>query len=63
MLRTISPEHTLWEAILPEPCLRMPAELESIDRLLDDVAFFDPYRAFFDPVAGRPSTPSRRTCG
>jgi len=57
MLRTISPDHTLWEAILPEPCLRMPAELESVDRLLDDRAFFEPYRAFFDPVAGRPSIP------
>jgi IS5 family transposase len=57
MLRTISPPPSLWEAILPEVALRMPAELEAVDRLLDDPVFFEPYRAHFDPVMGRPSTP------
>jgi transposase, IS5 family len=57
MLRTISPQPSLWEAMLPEVALRMPAELEAVDRLLDDPAFFEPYRAHFDPVCGRPSTP------
>ena len=57
MLRTISPERTLWEAILPEACLAMPSELEAVDRLLDNTKFFEPYRAHFDPVAGRPSIP------
>lgn len=57
MLRTINPERTLWEAILPEGVLRMPAELEAVDRLLDDAAFFEPYRALFDPEHGRPSIP------
>lgn len=37
--------------------LRMPAELESVDRLLDDPEFFEPYRAHFDPIWGRPSSP------
>ena len=45
MLRTINPQASLWEAILPDVALRMPAELESVDALLDDPAFFEPYRA------------------
>ena len=36
MLRTVNAQPTLWEAILPEMCLGMPAELEAVDRLLDD---------------------------
>ena len=28
MLRTLNAQPTLWEAILPEMCLGMPAELE-----------------------------------
>jgi IS5 family transposase len=35
----------------------MPAELEAVDRLLDDPVFFEPYRAHFDPRHGRSSTP------
>jgi IS5 family transposase len=35
----------------------MPAELEAVDRLLDDPRFFEPYRAFFHPILGRPSIP------
>jgi transposase, IS5 family len=57
MLRTMNPHSSLWESILPECCLRLPAELDSVDRLLDDAAFFEPYRAHFDPEHGRPSIP------
>jgi IS5 family transposase len=57
MLRTVSEQPTLWESILPEPCLRLPAELEAIDRLLDDERFFEPYRRFFHASLGRPSIP------
>ena len=32
MLRTVNAQPTLWEAILPEMCLGMPAELEAVDR-------------------------------
>jgi transposase, IS5 family len=46
---------TLWETVLPLECQRLPAELEAVDALLDDVRFFAPYRAIFDPVLGRPS--------
>jgi IS5 family transposase len=57
VLRTVNPQPSLWEAVLPECVLAMPAELEAVDRLLDDDAFFEPYRAHFDPVLGRPSIP------
>ncbi len=57
MLRTVSEQPTLWESILPAEALRMPAELEAIDRLLDDERFFEPYRVFFHATIGRPSIP------
>jgi IS5 family transposase len=57
MLRTVGDQPTLWESILPEVCLGMPAELEAVDRLLDDGRFFEPFRAFFHPILGRPSIP------
>jgi len=57
VLRTISPQPTLWESILPECCLNMPAELERIDALLEDPAFFEPFRAHFHISIGRPSIP------
>jgi hypothetical protein len=36
VLRTVNAQPTLWEALLPEACLGLPAELEAVDRLLDD---------------------------
>ena len=57
MLRTLNAQPTLWEALLPEMCLGMPAELEAVDRLLDDPAFFEPFLAHFHAVLGRPSLP------
>jgi IS5 family transposase len=57
MLRTVNEQPTLWESILPEVCLRLPAELEAVDRLLDDERFFEPYRRFFHASLGRPSIP------
>jgi IS5 family transposase len=47
----------LWESVLPVEVLRMPAELEAVDRLLDDERFFAPYRRFFHATIGRPSIP------
>jgi IS5 family transposase len=49
MLRTTNPQHSLWEAILPEGCLGLPAELARVDTLLDDPAFLAPLAAHFDP--------------
>jgi len=57
MLRTVSDEQTLWESILPAAVLGMPAELERVDRLLDDPRFFEPFRAHFHATLGRPSIP------
>jgi IS5 family transposase len=57
MLRTLNAQPTLWDALLPEMCLRLPAELEAVDRLLDDPVFFEPFRAHFHATLGRPSIP------
>jgi IS5 family transposase len=35
----------------------MPAELVRVDELLDDPAFFEPFRPYFSPTFGRPSIP------
>ena len=42
MLTTVNAQPTLWEAILPEAVLGLPAELEAVDSLLDDAVFFEP---------------------
>ena len=57
MFRTIGDPVSLWESLLPEEVRRLPGELARVDALLDDPAFFAPFRPFFDPRAGRPSTP------
>src|SRR5918911_5388005 len=57
MLRTRNDQPTLWESVLPEDLLRLPAELAGVDTLLDDERFFAPFQAHFDPVFGRPSIP------
>ena len=57
MFRTLNAQPTLWEAILPEMCLGMTAELEAVDRLLDDPTLFEPFVAHFHAVLGRPSLP------
>jgi transposase, IS5 family len=57
VLRTTSPQASLWEAILPSEVLGLPAELTMVDRLLDDSVFLQPFRAHFDPTSGRPSIP------
>lgn len=56
-MRTVNDQPTLWESILPAAVLGMPAELEAVDRLLDDPRFFEPYRRFFHASLGRPSIP------
>jgi transposase, IS5 family len=57
MLRTTNPQHSLWDAILPDACLGLPAELARVDALLDDARFFAPLADHFDPRIGRPSVP------
>lgn len=57
MLRTLGDPVSLWESLLPEEVLRLPAELAGVDALLDDPVFFAPFVPFFSLTAGRPSTP------
>ena len=57
VLRTTNDQATLWDSILPAEVLALPAELERVDALLDDPAFFAPFTGHFDPVMGRPSIP------
>jgi transposase, IS5 family len=57
MLRTVGDQPTLWESLLPPEALVMPAELERVDRLLDDERFFAPFVPFFHATHGRPSIP------
>jgi IS5 family transposase len=57
MLTTRNPSQTLWETILPECLLPLPAGLAEVDKLLDDPSFFEPFRPFFSPYFGRPSIP------
>lgn len=57
MLRTRNVQPSLWESVLPEVCLRLPAELERVDAWLDDERFFAPFVPHFSPRMGRPSIP------
>jgi transposase, IS5 family len=57
VLRTTNPQQALWEAILPEPCRLLPAELAAADRLLDDPVFMAPLATSFHATLGRPSIP------
>lgn len=57
MLRTVCPQPTLWDAILPEAARGLPPGLAEVDALLDDRRFFEPFVAFFSTRTGRPSIP------
>jgi transposase, IS5 family len=57
VLKTVSDQPTLWDAILPSELLVLPAELAGVDALLDDPVFFAPFAAYFDARIGRPSIP------
>jgi transposase, IS5 family len=57
MLRMRNVQPSLWESVLPEVCLRLPAELARVDEWLDDDRFLAPFKAHFDPRLGRPSVP------
>jgi IS5 family transposase len=57
MFRAYGPGPSLWEPVLPPEALVIAAELAQVDKLLDDRAFFEPFRPFFDPSRGRRSIP------
>jgi IS5 family transposase len=57
VLRTVGPQGSLFEVLLPAGMRVLSGELAAIDGLLDDERFFAPFRVFFDPTEGRPSIP------
>ena len=57
MLRTRNGQPSLWESVLPEICLRLPAELERVDAWLDDDRFFAPFVPYFSAADGPPVDP------
>jgi transposase, IS5 family len=57
VLRTVSDQPTLWDAILPSELLVLPVELARVDAMLHDSLFFAPLAAYFDARIGRPSIP------
>jgi transposase, IS5 family len=57
VLRTVGPQGSLFELLLPPGMRVLSGELADIDRLLDDERYFGPFRAFFNLTEGRPSIP------
>ncbi len=57
MLRTHQNQTTLWDAILPEPLLSLPTELEYVDQILNDERFMLPFLENFNSSMGRPNWP------
>ena len=57
MLRTVGPQGSLFELLLPAGMRVLSGELAEIDALLDDRRLFAPFCSFFDPTEGRPSIP------
>lgn len=57
MLRTVCPQPSLWDEILPECARGLPPGLAKVDKLLDDPRFFVPFVPFFSARSGRPSIP------
>src|SRR5215210_6782029 len=57
VLRTVGPQGSLFELLLPAGMRVLTGELAEVDRLLDDRRFFGPFRDFFNATEGRPSVP------
>jgi hypothetical protein len=64
VLRETDPQAslTLWEALLPEQALRLPAELAAVDAYLDDERFIALWRALFSRRLGGRRFRSTRCC-
>ena len=57
MLRTVGPQGSLFELLLPAGMRVLSGELAEIDAMLDDPRFFAPFIPFFSRTDGRPSIP------
>ena len=47
-VRTVGPQGSLFELLLPAGMRVLSGELAEIDALLDDERYFEPFRPFFD---------------
>jgi len=50
-------QRELWEIAVPDQLLELSGELATVDRILDDERFFEPFRQRFHTKEGRPSVP------
>jgi transposase, IS5 family len=57
VLRTVGPQGSLFELLLPPGMRVLSGELAEVDRVLDDRRLFGPFGVFFDRREGRPSIP------
>lgn len=57
MLRLIQPQESLWDQLLPPQARTLNDELATVDALLADERFFEPYRRLFHTRIGRPTVP------
>lgn len=57
MLRLRNPQLDLWEGVLPEELLSLPEELRTLDDLLDDDRFMEPFLKRNEHRRGRPTIP------
>jgi transposase, IS5 family len=57
VLRTRNVQPSLWESVLPELCLWLPAEPERVGAWLDDERFFAPFVPHFSARLRRPRVP------
>ena len=57
MLRTVGPQDSLFELLLPAGMRVLSDELARVDATLDDPVLLVAFKAFFVPTEGRPSIP------
>lgn len=55
MLRLKDRQITLWEQILPKELQVLSEEPQTIDEILDNLGFFEPYIKRFNTKNGRPT--------
>ncbi|CAA7600888.1 Transposase InsH, N-terminal [Acididesulfobacillus acetoxydans] len=57
MLRLRNEQLTIWDSILPKEVLELSPELKTVDRLLDDERFMEPFLSHWNIRIGRPTVP------
>ena len=59
VLRTVGPQGSLFELLLPPGMRVLSGELAEVDRVLDERRLFGPFRRFFDLTRGAAVDPDR----